>query len=73
MDLITWRICGAAIELARSHGVFFAAAFLAERGISIELAVELLAKIHSVQTIVLTYDELLAKINDIVDLGTPPQ
>lgn len=44
MDIKTFRLCRAARELAQLHGVFFAAAFLAEQRIPIEIALALLAK-----------------------------
>lgn len=37
------RYCAVARELARMNGVFFAAAFLCEQGVGIELALQVLA------------------------------
>jgi hypothetical protein len=43
MDDRTYKLCHAAQGLARMHGVFFAASFLAENGVPIEIALKALA------------------------------
>ena len=43
MDDLTYKLCRAAQVLARMHGVFFAACFLAENGVALAVAVQVLA------------------------------
>lgn len=43
MDIRVFLLCVAAQDLARMHGTFFAAAFLAEKDVSIDLALAALS------------------------------
>lgn len=44
MDIRTQQLCSVAVSLRETHGVFFAAAFLFDNGIDLELALSALAR-----------------------------
>jgi hypothetical protein len=49
MDIRTAQLCMVGRQLKRTHGVFFAAAFLCENGVSLEEALQVLLSVRYAQ------------------------